>query len=166
MNSGEYPCTACKKNVRDTDSAIQCDSCQFWCHVQCANLTIQEYEDLSESDVVWECPACIKPDLPQLNSVDAVDVLHFDFQQNSPTPKLSVGKQFYMRLLWTYLFGIYSASTQTTTAFMWHKLLGKRGCNNVMSCLMHFIFLCRLGCTEAKWSIWWAYNCPGQNKNK
>ena len=165
MNSCEYPCTVCAKNVRDTDSAIQCDGCQFWCHLQCANLTIQQYEDLSESDVVWECPACIKPHLPQLNSVDAVDVFHFDFQQNFPTPKLSVGKQFYMRLLWTYLFGIYSASTQTTTAFMWHELLGKRGCNNVMSCLMHFIFHSRLGRTGAKWSIWWADNCPGQNKN-
>ena len=38
-----------------------------------------------------------------LNSLDVVDVFHFDFQQNLPTPKLSVGKKFYLRLPWTYL---------------------------------------------------------------
>ena len=50
--------------------------------------------------------------------------------KNMPTPKLTVGAQFYLRLLWTYLFGIYSASVQMTTTFMWHELLARRGCDN------------------------------------
>ena len=61
---------------------------------------------MCESEKCWECPG-YKNDLPQFNSIDAVDVFHFDFQQNLPTPKLSVSKQFHLRLLWTYLFGIY-----------------------------------------------------------
>ena len=69
------------------------------------------------------------------------------------------------RLLWTYLFGIYSASTQLTAAYMWHELLAKRGANEVISCLSHFIFCNPLGRTGAKRSIRWADNCPGQNKN-
>jgi len=48
---------------------------------------------------------------------------------------------------------------------MWHELLAKRGCNNVISCLFRFIFHISLGCTGVKWSIWWADNCPNQNKN-
>lgn len=65
-----------------------------------------EYDYLSASEGKWECSGCRKVDLPPLNSVDAVDVFHFDFQKNLPTPKLTVGQQFYARLLWTYLFGI------------------------------------------------------------
>ena len=82
-----------------------------------------------------------------------------------PQAKLTVGEQFYLRLLWTYLFGIYCASTQLTAAYMWHEMVARRGANDVISCLSHFIYHSRLGRTGAKWSIWWADNCPGQNKN-
>jgi len=136
----------------------------LWFHISCINLSDKEYDQLCSSDCFWQCVRC-KKDLPEFNSKDAVDVFHFDFQQNLPTPKLTVGKQFYLRLLWTYLFGIYSASTKITTALMWHELLARRGCNNVISCLFRFIFHTSLGRTGAKWSIWWADNCPNQNKN-
>jgi len=161
----DYPCGACGKEVKDDDRAIQCEiDCMLWFHKRCLNLTEEQYDKLSKSDCFWQCSAC-KKDLPELNSKDAVDVFHFDFQQNLPTPKLPVGKQFYLRLLWTYLFGVYSASTRITTAFMWHELLARRGCNDVISCLFRFIFHIPLGRTGAKWSIWWADNCPSQNKN-
>ena len=65
-----------------------------------------EYDCLTASDSKWECSKCSSADLPVLNSVDAVDVFHFDFQKNLPTPKLTVEQQFYLRLLWTYVFGI------------------------------------------------------------
>ena len=125
--------------------------------------TDDEYHKLyiAESEALWECSRCGNHDLPALNSVDAVDVFHFDFQQSLPTPKLTVGKQFYLRLMDV----IYSASTQITTALMWHEMLARRGCNDVMSCLSQFIFHTPLGRTGARWSIWWADNCPGQNKN-
>ena len=35
----------------------------------------------------------------------------------------------------------------------------------MISCLFRFIFHVSLGRTGAKWSIWWADNCPNQNKN-
>ena len=83
-----------------------------------------------------------------------MDVFNFE---NLPTPKLTVGNKRH-----TYIFGIYSASTQITTAFMWHELLTKQGCNDVISCLSHFILRTPLGRTGAKWSIVraqyrWAY---------
>ena len=136
----------------------------LWFHISCVNLSDEEYEQLCSSDSYWQCANC-KKDLPEFNSKDAIGVFHFDFQQNLSTPKLTVGKQFYLRLLWTYLFGIYSAPTKITTAMMWHEMLGRRGCNNVILCLFRFIFHTPLGRTGAKWSIWWADNCPSQNKN-
>lgn len=125
----------------------------------------EQYTFLSESDERWECPECQNSGLPSFNSVEAVDCFHFDFQQNLPCPKLTVGQQFYCRLLWTYLFGIHSGSTRLTAAYMWHEMLAKRGANDVISCISHFIFRNPLGRSGAKWSIWWADNCPRQNKN-
>ena len=166
MNQAEYFCGVCGLQVKEDESSIQCENeCMLWFHVACANLTDDQFCQLSSADVIWECPVCRDPELPDLNSVDATDVFHFDFQQNLPTPKLTIGKQFYLRLLWTYLFGIYSASVSITTAFMWHELLARRGSNDVISCLSRFIFHSKAGRTGAKWSIWWADNCPGQNKN-
>ena len=134
----------------------------LWFHIERINISDEEFIELSESESIWECLACRNSELPDLNTIDAVDVFHFDFQQNLPTAKLSIGKQFYSRLLWTYLFGIYSASVSITTAFIWHELIARRGSNNVIFCLSQFIFHTKLG---AKWVIWWADNCPGQNKN-
>ena len=165
MASPIYLCGKCGSEVGDEQDGVQCESeCQSWFHATCANIDHDEYERLSTSDVFWECQTC-RGSLPALNSVDAVDVFHFDFQQNLPTPKLPVGEQFYLRLLWTYLFGIFCASTRQTAAYMWHEMLAKRGANDVISCLAHFIFRNPLGRTGAKWSVWWADNCSGQNKN-
>ena len=119
---------------------------------------------MAASDDRWECPECVGDALPPHNSRDVMDVFHFDFQKNLPTPK-TVGQQFYLWLLWTYLFGIYCASKQLTAAYMWHELLAKRGANDVISCYSYFIFRNPLGRSGAKWSVWWADNCPVQNKN-
>ena len=161
----EYPCGVCENEVTEEQKAVQCDGqCQSWYHCMCVDISDLEYNVLASSDGNWECTNC-KSSLPGHNTVDAIDVFHFDFQKNLPTPKLTVGSQFYLRLLWTYLFGIYSASTKLMIAYMWHELMAKRGPNDVISCINHFIFNTSLGRTGAKWSIWWADNCPGQNKN-
>ena len=114
----DYPCGTYGEEVKDDDEMIQYEiDCMQWFHKRCLNLTDEEYNELIKSDCFWQCSAC-KKDLLEFNSKDVVDVFHFDFQQHLPTPKLSVGKQFYLRLLWTYLFRIYSASTKIATAFM------------------------------------------------
>ena len=114
----EYLCGYCGKCVCDDDMGIQCEGkCEFWYRCKCIEMSVDEYRRLTDSDVIWKCSACIKG-LPPFNSIEAVDVFHFDFMKNLPTPKLTVGEQFYQRLLWTYLFGIYSSSTQLMTALI------------------------------------------------
>ena len=51
-------------------------------------------------------------------------------------------------------------------AFMWNELVAHRGTNDVVSCLSHFVHNTQFGRTGVKWSIWWADNCAGQNKNQ
>ena len=165
-----YPRGKCSVDIKHGDKALQCEgNCMQWFHCGCIfgfELTAAQYKKISLSEEEWRCANCCGDhSLALFNKIGAVDVYHFDFQKNMPTPKLTVGKQFCLRLLWTYLFGIYSASHEIMCALMWNELIAHRGANDVVSCLAHFIFTTQLGRTGAKWSIWWADNCPGQNKN-
>ena len=91
----QYPCGQCKLNVKDGDQAVQCEGpCSSWFHCSCGlglNLTSAQYKRLTTEEK-WMCANCCGDySLPAFNSVNAVDVFHFNFQQNMPTPKLTVG---------------------------------------------------------------------------
>ena len=65
-------------------------------------LTAAQFAKLGDSEETQICPNCFdNHSSPAFNSISTVDVFHFDFQKNMPT-KLTVGKQFYLCLLWTY----------------------------------------------------------------
>ncbi len=168
--SSSYPCGLCKLSVKESDKAMQCEGpCSCWFHCDCIfsrKIISTHYKVIAASDEAWYCANCTGDhQLLPFNTVNAIDVFHFDYQKNLPTPKLTAGKQFYMCLLWTYNFGVYCASMDLLCAFMWNELVAHRGANSVVSCLMKLIFATRFGRTGAKWSIWWADNCAGQNKN-
>ena len=68
-----------------------------------------------------------------------IETIAIDFQQNIPYPYLPVGEIFYARQLWLYNFCIYSAKTKKSTMYMRPETIAKRGANEVISCLKHFI---------------------------
>ena len=77
-----------RRKLLDGVQGIQCESgCDHWYHAQCVGIESQEYEAITESESIWEWPTCNPVGLPAFNSVDAVNVFNFDFQQNLPTPK-------------------------------------------------------------------------------
>ena len=54
-------CPSCKKVVSDEDLALQCEICNKWLHIICADLTEAEYTFLQEHKAVhWFCEQCIK----------------------------------------------------------------------------------------------------------
>ena len=82
LKMSDYPCRVCKEEVDVDDKGIQCEGeCQYWYHCACLGISDGEYDCLAASDSKWECSKCSSADLPVLNSVDAVDVFHFDFQK-------------------------------------------------------------------------------------
>ena len=132
--------------------------CLFWFAIWASSLSFSS----RRAAKIWIAMA--SGDAVAFNSVEAVDVFNFDFQQNLPTPKLTVGDQFYKRLMWTYLFGVYNVGAQRGYAFMWDEVTAHRGSADVISCLDCLVrkTAARSG---AKKAIFWSDNCPGQNKN-
>ena len=96
------------------------------------------------------------------SSVDAVDMISFDFQQNLPTPNLH-HNVFYARQLWMYNFGIHDCVADKGYMYMWDETIAKRGSEEVVSCLQHFFQPSYH--TGAKSLVSFSDGCGGQNKN-
>lgn len=94
---------------------------------------------------------------------DKIEVLTFDFQQNLPLPVVPSGDVFYKRQLWVYNFTIYCASKGKSYCYMYNESTGKKGQNEVISMIDHFIK------NEISSSVKELYlfsdNCSAQNKN-
>ena len=56
-----------------------------------------------------------------------------------PFPHFPTGDVFYLRQLWLFVFGIHSAKTGKGKMYTWPETQGKRGVNEVVSCLSHYI---------------------------
>ena len=92
------------------------------------------------------------------------DVVSFDFQQNLPLPYLPVNKIFYLRQLWLYVFGIHVTSVDNAFMYCWDESVLKCGCNEVISCLHHYIQH-HLSSSVKTLHIY-SDGCAGQNKNR
>ena len=60
----KYPCSDCKKAVRNNQDAILCAGCNKWSHTKCLQMshTILQYY-LSMPDIEWTCTSCALPPL-------------------------------------------------------------------------------------------------------
>ena len=56
--SSVFPCGYCQLNVGWETSGINCDNCDIWFHRSCAELSVGEYNRLSEISLEWKCYRC------------------------------------------------------------------------------------------------------------
>ena len=99
---------------------------------------------------------------------DDTAFITFDLQKTLPLPKLSTGISFYLRQLWLYNAGIHMITRKGQRAFfnIWTEADGKRGCEEIGSCLLAFIEDAGLGSGDRPCHlITWCDSCAGQNKN-
>ena len=60
----EYPCSICHKEVSQEESALACDTCGDWCHIECGRINEEDYNRYQEmfdanETIQWDCPACL-----------------------------------------------------------------------------------------------------------
>lgn len=65
--------------------------------------------------------------------------MSFDFQQNMPLPHIPCGDVFFKRQLWCCNLCIYSGKTGHSYFYMYDETIGKKGQNEVISFLHHFL---------------------------
>ena len=86
------------------------------------------------------------------------DLLEVSFQPNRPVPQfppnqLPNDSVLYRRQSWVYVYGVYSAVTQTAHPYMWDEQTARRGINEVLSCLWSYIFAQRARVPRSPWLI-------------
>ena len=55
-----YPCATCSKAVTSRQRGIECSRCERWSHATCVNMSVAEYNALSEDvECPWHCPSCV-----------------------------------------------------------------------------------------------------------
>ena len=146
VSTTSYLCGLCKLPVKHGDKALQCegDHAHFGftaiAFLVVKSITHNTRKLLLLMKLGIVLTVLVDHQLPPFNTVNAIDVFHFEYQKNLPIPKLTAGKQFYLRLLWTYNFGVYCASRDALCAFMCNELVAHCGANSVVSCLMKLIF--------------------------
>ena len=93
-----FPCSICNSEVKHNDKAIFCTRCEFWAHIRCNDISINEYKELQQRNsdnpelVVsedWICMKCILTErsdlfpflyssdieLYHLNSLDSIKLI-------------------------------------------------------------------------------------------
>lgn len=91
-------------------------------------------------------------------------VATFDFQKVLTAPYGNISVLYYKRKLSVFNFTVFNLVEQEGTCFMWHEGQGRRGSNEVSSCLFRYISKYKdQGIDEFRF---WSDNCVGQNRNR
>lgn len=99
---------------------------------------------------------------------DTIVTLTADLQQVQYTPNLQNSSAFYLRKLSNYNFGVHDEGSKDAHMYLWDETVGSRGCNEIASCLLHYITTKYqpLVHGQARQLILWNDRCCGQNNNR
>ncbi|KAJ8319696.1 hypothetical protein KUTeg_002739 [Tegillarca granosa] len=87
----------------------------------------------------------------------------FDLQSVLHTPCSNVSQVYYKRKLNCYNLSVYSLGDSSGTCFMWNETEGKRGSDEISTCLVMYIKSLLLTTSHV---CLYSDNCTGQNRNK
>ena len=101
----------------------------------------------------------MKADTKHAAEDDATLCISFDLQKTLDTPKLPVGEAYYLCQLNSYNFAVVNNVTLDSTMFVWNEAEGRKGADEVSSCLLKYIESVP---ATVKHLVFWS---DGQNKN-
>ena len=82
--TGHYPCWVWTLEVEDDNKSVQCDLCDRWIHIKCAEINHQKYEKLKKDPLAWYCADCMtKIPFSTLSNKDFKD---FFYSTTAPQP--------------------------------------------------------------------------------
>ena len=97
------------------------------------------------------------------NEDNHLEVIGFDLEKVIKIPKSQVSDFYYCPKISCYNFTVYSLKNNEATCYVWAEDEGKRGSNEIASCLYDFNTKCaRNGITDV---VYYSDSCGGQNKN-
>ena len=99
------------------------------------------------------------------NSDNKVLVFTFDLQRTLPLPYINTSVTFYKRQLWLYNLGINLRCKNKGFMFIWNESEGKRGSNEIMSCIYDFL-MNSISLANYEKIHTFSDGCAGQNRNK
>ena len=72
-----YPCKVGTLEAEDDDKSVQCDLCDLWIHINCAEINHQKYEKPKKDPLAWYCVDCTTEiSFSDLSSKDFKDFLY------------------------------------------------------------------------------------------
>lgn len=115
VGSEEFPCGICGQPVLDEVPAVLCDTCDYWQHAACVDISTQAYEQLQResSNVPWYCPACLHQ---SLDHSDVSSVLSSVAEH--PPPPLALTRQGLVSPFFIPTVGAYCLSLRSCV--FWH----------------------------------------------
>lgn len=105
-------------------------------------------------------------DKEKLASASNVVLAVYDLAAVFQCPKGNASIFFYKSKLNVFNFSIYNMLKKNATCFVWHEGLGKRGVNELGTCVYKYLEEVAPHDGEEKEIIFYSDNCPGQQKNQ
>lgn len=148
------------------DTCKTCDS--YAMKIKCTTdiaeknqLTIEHNEHKDMADLAYKYKDA---DKKKAKEDRTFRVIVFDLQQVLDTPSLTANVSFYKRLLATYNLTTRecNAEADLTDCYMWHEAIGKRGSEEIASCILAKLESLP---SEVTHVVTYSDTCGGQNRN-
>lgn len=92
-------------------------------------------------------------------------VLEFDYSQNFPIPRLNVNAQFYLRMLWLYVFNVHVFNTRESYFYSFLETQARKDASSVVSFLIDILDKLLSQNPGIKTIVMLSDSTSGQNRN-
>ena len=90
----KFPCGICNKSVRGNQKGLLCTCCKKWIHLSCTDVSVNSYDDRSQTFTGWECSSCLMKHLAfnifSPNTSGGGNI----YQHSNETPEVNQGLKY------------------------------------------------------------------------